>query len=217
MNSSNIAQAGTLAGPSAREARKFLLNLANLRNDEKPSRFLLQFVGLWPVPGRFMAPLISDNIVRAPGAKPKSEQINEMLHEHWLLPLRDAVRSIWSAPDARTKRWGVFRILDEICFQEDATSTYAWPFLRYPGRVASLPPSTAFEQILAYLIRPDVHTHLCANAECPASYFFARRCSQKYCSEDCAAPAQREFKQRWWEKKGKAWRKARKRKRVRRK
>jgi hypothetical protein len=194
-----------------------LLNLANLRNDEKPSRFLLQFVGLWPVPGRFMAPLISDNIVRAPGAKPKSEQINEMLHEHWLLPLRDAVRSIWSAPDARTKRWGVFRILDEICFQEDATSTYAWPFLRYPGRVASLPPSTAFEQILAYLIRPDVHTHLCANAECPASYFFARRCSQKYCSEDCAAPAQREFKQRWWEKKGKAWRKARKRKRVRRK
>jgi hypothetical protein len=215
MNSSKHIATETLAALPVSEIRRFLLRLANLRDDERPEQFLARFVRLWPVPGRFTAPLISDNILRTPGAKPESEQINALLHKHWLLPLRDGVRSIWSASNARTKHWGVFRILDEICFQEDVTSTYGWPFLQHPGKVVVMPAPTNFEQILMYLIRPDVHTHFCENAECPAPYFFAFRRSRKYCSEDCAAPAQREFKRRWWNRKGEAWRKKREKRKGR--
>ncbi len=48
----------------------------------------------------------------------------------------------------------------------------------------------------------------CPNASCPAPYFVARRRSQKYCSDACALPSQREFKRRWWAEHGEARRKA---------
>jgi hypothetical protein len=38
----------------------------------------------------------------------------------------------------------------------------------------------------------------CANPECPAPFFIAKRSDQKYCSEMCATPAKREAKLRWW-------------------
>lgn len=37
---------------------------------------------------------------------------------------------------------------------------------------------------------------ICANSDCQASYFVARRADQLYCSTDCAAPAKRESKRR---------------------
>jgi hypothetical protein len=49
----------------------------------------------------------------------------------------------------------------------------------------------------------------CANPECPAPYFFVKRKNQRYCSEICAAPAQRELKRKWWAKHGEDWRKSR--------
>jgi hypothetical protein len=50
----------------------------------------------------------------------------------------------------------------------------------------------------------------CTNPTCPTPYFIAKKRRQKYCSEDCALPAQREFKRAWWDAHGDAWRKARK-------
>jgi hypothetical protein len=52
---------------------------------------------------------------------------------------------------------------------------------------------------------------VCTNRDCPARHFFARRSTQLYCSEECAKPAQREYKRRWWSKEGEAWRKGRRR------
>jgi hypothetical protein len=126
------------------------------------------------------------------------------------------VRGIWKAPDIRTKQWGVLRILDETTFQEDGSGKYLWPYWSNPGAVASLPPQTAFELALEYLIRPNVHTHVCANRDCSAPYFFAARRDQKYCSEICARPAQLEFKRRWWKKNGRAWRRKKAKVRPRR-
>lgn len=39
----------------------------------------------------------------------------------------------------------------------------------------------------------------CPNPECPAPYFFATKKGQKYCSPECAKPAQREAKRKWWD------------------
>ena len=46
----------------------------------------------------------------------------------------------------------------------------------------------------------------CQNPSCPAPYFLAKRRSQKYCSDACSLPAQREFKRAWWQDHGEEWR-----------
>jgi len=46
----------------------------------------------------------------------------------------------------------------------------------------------------------------CPNPTCPAPFFIANRRSQKYCSDACSAPAQREFKRDWWSEHGEEWR-----------
>lgn len=163
-----------------------------------------------------MQPLIAENLDRSKDAKPEDQQIDEMLHEYWLLPLREGVRGIWTAPDLRTKQWGVLRILDVTSFMEDQSGTYLWPFWSYPHKVTSLPPPTARELVLLYLIRSNVHTYLCANRDCSTPYFIASRRGQKYCSDACALPAQREFKRRWWNENGNTWRRERNQKRIRR-
>lgn len=50
----------------------------------------------------------------------------------------------------------------------------------------------------------------CPNPTCPSPYFIAYRRSQKYCTDACALPAQRELKRAWWKEHGDEWRKARK-------
>jgi hypothetical protein len=42
------------------------------------------------------------------------------------------------------------------------------------------------------------HLKFCANPECLNPYFISKRTDQKYCSDECAAPAKREAKRRWW-------------------
>lgn len=211
-NSSNDDSSGTLARVPAAKAKRFLRELANLRDETSAGkRFMKRFQGLWPTPGRYLGPLLCENISRAPGAKSDDDQVDEMLHEHLILPLRDGVRAIWSAPNHRTKHWGVFRILDDAVFRE--SSVYLWPFWHHPRNVVSLPAPGPFEQALEYLIRPDVRTYFCPNRECLTPYFFPNHSGQKYCSDACTKPAQREFKRNWWAKHGRAWRKKRENKR----
>jgi hypothetical protein len=68
---------------------------------------------------------------------------------------------------------------------------------------STLGPVTGCERIF---MRLSGRTSVCRNSACPAPYFFAVRTSQKYCSDACAAPAQREFKKNWWAKHGAHWR-----------
>ena len=79
-------------------------------------------------------------------------------------------------------------------------------------------PGPAFDPFLLVILRA---LHLadrmryCPNSTCPAPYFIAKRRSQKYCSDACALPAQREFKRAWWAEHGSEWRGKRKAKAVR--
>jgi len=43
---------------------------------------------------------------------------------------------------------------------------------------------------------------ICRNDQCAAPYFFRRRRDQRFCSQDCAWPAQKAAKLRWWNKQG---------------
>jgi hypothetical protein len=67
-----------------------------------------------------------------------------------------------------------------------------------------------FTRVLIHCMHSADKLRVCQNTDCPAPYFIAQRRSQKYCSEKCAQPSQREFKLRWWDEHGEARRKARK-------
>jgi len=59
-----------------------------------------------------------------------------------------------------------------------------------------------YSMVLMYAVK---HAHLlrfCANPACREPYFVARRGSQIYCSPECAKPAQKEAKIKWWNEHG---------------
>ncbi len=63
-----------------------------------------------------------------------------------------------------------------------------------------------FAQVLLRAFEIADRMRRCPNPDCPAPYFIAQRRSQKYCSDACALPAQREFKRDWWREHGSSWR-----------
>jgi hypothetical protein len=100
-----------------------------------------------------------------------------------ILEFRDAVRRAWKAPDKRSRLYAVIPMLARFARREGS-------------------PESAIERALFYLLDDGHLARVCGNAECPAPYYWARRPNQKYCSGDCALPAQRETKLRWWQTKG---------------
>jgi hypothetical protein len=65
-------------------------------------------------------------------------------------------------------------------------------FIKPPAQPSPL------EAVFHYLWQHMEHALHCANPECPAPYFFATKKNQKYCSPECAEPARRASKLRWW-------------------
>jgi hypothetical protein len=84
-------------------------------------------------------------------------------------------------------------------FQEKAEIPGVWIYRESP----------AFVLVLLRALHVADRMRHCPNAACPAPYFIARRRSQKYCSDACALPAQREFKALWWKNYGTEWQRAR--------
>lgn len=182
----------TLARLSASQAERFLAELANL-GDDSLQRFIKRYGDLF---------------------KPRHyvHEIEE-LKQQWestgldwtgtqVLGLRNLVRRAWIAPDIRTREYLLFLAQREDLIAGDA---------RYINNefTGQLSPPSQIEQALIYLRRCGNLARYCANADCPAPYFIAKRKSQKYCTDACSAPAQREFKRRWWADHGEEWRAAR--------
>jgi hypothetical protein len=70
---------------------------------------------------------------------------------------------------------------------------------RFYGYWVDPPPAlTVFERTMFHFQRIAYRARKCENPECMAPYFFAKRKGQKYCTEECALPAQRKAKSEWW-------------------
>lgn len=201
LNSSIKGGSRTLAPISAYKAKEFLLELANLRNEEAAPRFKRRF-------GSLFLPEVPALLIRSWAIRVEEEDVVELsadqkFWKYWLLPLRDSVRRLWIS-DERDKRWGTFSILEKYFligssrFAEGPVRDDAEWFLP-----ANLGPETICEHIFTYMTG---HTSRCRNGDCHTPYFFAIRRSQKYCSDVCAIPAQREFKRKWWAENGPEWR-----------
>lgn len=118
--------------------------------------------------------------------------------------LRDMLRRAWDASDMRERDWLLFRFRDSYAamerrgdmpsnerMKEDFTADVTGP--RYFP-----PPVTAVEAAAFYLQRNFNRARHCLNPDCPAPYFIVSKKGQRYCSEECAKPAQREAKRKWW-------------------
>lgn len=207
MNSSNSATAQTLAHVAPTRAEKFLKFLANLRDDlASVKKCMSDFSDLTP------KRTVEDWLAYA--LKPEWEQRNES--PYWPLPkelgqLRETLRRMWKEPDTRTRDWMAYMLR----YYELVRMGFAVVNPEVTGK--QLPPPTPFERCLQHLGRCADRAHYCANSACPAPYFIAGRRSQRYCSDTCAQPAQREYKRRWWDEHGDTWRSERKKARRKRK
>jgi hypothetical protein len=110
---------------------------------------------------------------RLPGELPLARLFGELL------------RLAWDAPTPRKREW----------YLHDAESLYHHD----TGRFGDPPTHATPLEAMLYHFRRNVGRALhCPNPDCVAPYFFSQKKGQKYCSDVCALPAQREAKRRWW-------------------
>jgi hypothetical protein len=205
MNSSNPPALRTLAHVAPDRAEKFLVLLANLPDEIAwAKKYVRDFSDLSPKRA------LEDWSAFTP--KPEWEQRNES--PYWPLPkelgqLRETLRRMWREPDLRTREWMAYGLRYYELLGQD------FRFVNPEVWGMPLPAPTRFEQCLLHFGKHADLAHYCANPSCVAPCFFARRRSQRYCSDACAVPAQQEYKRRWWDEHGNEWRS--KRKKARRK
>jgi hypothetical protein len=144
-----------------------------------------------------------------------------------LLTLRHGLRKAWETQNPRQKEWSIVWLrmvqqlqtvkqelraqfeavkaikingvaVKDVREHESGTSAYAFE------RLATAPPITFLECCLFYFQRIADRAKRCSNEHCHTPYFVAEKRWQKYCTEACAGPANREAKRKWWhENKGK--------------
>lgn len=114
-------------------------------------------------------------------------------------------RKIWDAPDQRHRDWFLFKLREfwwnwylRVNTGELSKAFHLTPVVQSALRIWTPPEPTAFEAVLFYLQRDVDRLRHCPNPDCVSPYFIATKKGQKYCSDACAVPAQREAKRKWW-------------------
>jgi hypothetical protein len=208
-------QTRTLARFSPTQLERFLVELANVQID---------LVALRRIRERFADFIPPQNMgwLEKTAAKDKgfAKRLSELPSEvslqeiedgGWIVTLSQMLCNIWIEPDQRQKEWGLFAFRYALYKYEDESLTTEQLFgiLMDPAKSFRIPPPAPFEQALSYLVKAGNKARYCANPDCPAPFFFVQRKNQRYCSEVCAGPAQRELKRKWWAEHGEEWRAAR--------
>jgi hypothetical protein len=120
--------------------------------------------------------------------------------------LRDMLRRAWDTTDEREREWLCFRMRDSyaamvrhqsMSIEEIREEEAAIDDVGSPHYAA--PPLTPLEAALFHFQHQAKRARRCQNPECPASYFFASKKSQKFCDTPCTLPARRESKRIWWQ------------------
>jgi hypothetical protein len=207
MNSSNAGYVEALAND---ELMRALTELANLRDD--PEAFE-RFQARWPTLAH-----VSDD---ADELHPIHE--TSLPLKFWLIyERREKLRDIWEGKPDYLKEFLLPHDPPEELrvtgFYIDKSSTK-----RQVGVIWDAPidldwrrgqiiyePRTEFQRAIYALFRRSALAKVCANPDCLARYFVARKATQRYCSEKCAEVFQKVYKRKWWTEHGDEWRRGRK-------
>jgi|GEM_PF-7128989 len=142
--------------------------------------------------------------------------------------VRGALRRIWTEQDARQRDWFFYRLRDayhrmvlraENPSLLDVTDGQAVKRLEWTSRargdspqqkvrlfetwmgedlLEDVPRICPLEAALYWLQNNQMLMIRCGGPMCSAPYFFRTEKGQKFCSPECADPARREAKLRWW-------------------
>jgi hypothetical protein len=137
---------------------------------------------------------------------------------HQQMEMADGVagylQQAWEVPDLRSFEWYTWKAQAQYEWEaaeakHNVTPSHVMEGHRDAENIARStaailkseePPATIspVEAAIFHLRQNYRRALCCSNPECPAPYFFATKLRQKYCSDACAIPAQREAKRRWW-------------------
>ncbi len=148
--------------------------------------------------------------------------------ERFVPKVRTALRRIWTEQDVRQRDWYFYRLRDayshmivraENPYLLDVTDVQGVEKLEQTSRargdnpeqkarffetwtgadlLEDVPRICPFEAALYWLQANQRLMLRCGGAMCAAPYFFRTEKGQKFCSPECADPARREAKLRWW-------------------
>jgi len=176
----------------------FLVEAANLRYAVRETRRFLRKFRVW------LSPLFPLTMNGSPPGTVSATDVSSLLSVGAVLsggnPLyvfAEMLRAAWRQPTPIERQLGILKLEHDILTLETQ------------GRQTI--HATGLRLLLLQAIGLADRMAVCGNAECAAPYFIATRETQKYCGEDCAAPAQRAYKRNWWKQHGKEWSKERKR------
>jgi hypothetical protein len=101
--------------------------------------------------------------------------------------IRIKLQRAWIARDDRHRDWHLYELRRKY---RDTTAE---------SDPLEPPKITPFEASIFYFqTRVGDKAKHCGHEDCPAPYFIAKKRWQKFCSEACAGPANRESKRKWW-------------------
>lgn len=125
--------------------------------------------------------------------------------------VRTTLRRLWTEADPRQREWYLYRLRDAhrqmIRHLEGWYENAAWGGMKAVQNLMSyalqdVPEISPFEAAMYWLQINHTLMLYCGNPLCPAPYFLRAEKvkKQKYCSPECANPARRAAKLRWWNK-----------------
>ena len=210
MHIDTLAKAG---GITRARAERFILELANVHpSKDAVDRLLNKFPEFFP-------DLDDPGVVAAIHKEPYRRLIRDVERQLQLAPEQSPkvafvfflsyslLQEIWNAPEEWTAYW---KILATLLLYNNLSRPRSG-VAGTPDDPLAPPPWTPFTVAMTYLSLILERTRRCKNPSCKAMpFFFARKKGQEYCSDACAAEAQREYKRKWWAEHGKQWRKERK-------
>jgi len=175
---------------------------------------------------RDLANLRDDGIARF---RKKWNQVYGRLSENELLRRRDELRLLWTSPFSTIDPNNPDGLVDSmhlhltdrtedvevawkhsphdplekiVCDHWLRQAKHPWT-VEWGKRKRFLACPYSLPAVLALAcVRHSGRFGICRNDQCAAPYFFTRRRDQRFCSQDCAWPAQKAAKLRWWNKHG---------------
>lgn len=120
-----------------------------------------------------------------------------------LLEYRDQLRKIWSHDDPFGE------VLHNWLRQVRLSQQPSWILSAFADGTHSAVPNYLFLPLSLAMGASELAPKMavCANLECPQSYFLKKRKTQKFCDRPaCLAYGQREHKKKWWHDHGDNWR-----------
>jgi len=212
MNSSTPKTTNTLALLKPEQSLLAICELANLRDDPRDfqrfSERWRSFAGSW-----------------FQWREPASAEPRDVLRANFyaLLYRRDSIRSIWRGGETDKITDLLLPLTEDLASDEVAKyDEHAEDGSSIPSRWSAqivpdwrrgrleYKPFTDFQQGLYLLVSNSRLAKVCANPDCLAPYFIAKKATQRYCSDACSGVFQRDCKRRWWAEHGKQWRAKRK-------